>query len=95
MRDPTLAAVLSLIIPGVGQLYNGRILAGILTAGRASWLYRSLREPGLGFIADGLMAESGQPALDLVHHLLERALLGRDARQRAPAPAQWSSLCSP
>jgi TM2 domain-containing membrane protein YozV len=30
MRDPGLAAVLSLIIPGVGQLYNGRILAGIL-----------------------------------------------------------------
>lgn len=30
MRDPTLAAVLSAIIPGVGQLYNGRILAGIL-----------------------------------------------------------------
>jgi len=30
MRDPTLAAVLSLLIPGVGQLYNGRILAGIL-----------------------------------------------------------------
>ena len=30
MRDPGLAAILSLIIPGVGQLYNGRILAGIL-----------------------------------------------------------------
>jgi TM2 domain-containing membrane protein YozV len=30
VRDPGLAAVLSLIIPGVGQLYNGRILAGIL-----------------------------------------------------------------
>jgi TM2 domain-containing membrane protein YozV len=30
MRDPGLAAVLSLIIPGVGQLYNGRILVGIL-----------------------------------------------------------------
>ena len=30
MRDPTLAAVLSLIIPGVGQHYNGRILASIL-----------------------------------------------------------------
>ena len=29
MRDPALAAVLSLIIPGVGQLYNGRILAGV------------------------------------------------------------------
>jgi len=30
MRKPALAAVLSAIIPGVGQLYNGRILAGIL-----------------------------------------------------------------
>ena len=30
MRDPGLATVLSLLIPGVGQLYNGRILRGIL-----------------------------------------------------------------
>jgi TM2 domain-containing membrane protein YozV len=30
MRDPALAAVLSAVVPGVGQLYNGRILAGIL-----------------------------------------------------------------
>jgi TM2 domain-containing membrane protein YozV len=30
MRDPFTAGILSLIIPGVGQLYNGRILAGIL-----------------------------------------------------------------
>jgi TM2 domain-containing membrane protein YozV len=30
MRDPMLAGILSFIIPGVGQLYNGRILAGIL-----------------------------------------------------------------
>jgi TM2 domain-containing membrane protein YozV len=30
VRDPGLAAILSVIIPGVGQLYNGRILAGIL-----------------------------------------------------------------
>jgi TM2 domain-containing membrane protein YozV len=30
MRDPTLAAVLSAIVPGVAQLYNGRTLAGIL-----------------------------------------------------------------
>ena len=30
MRDSGLAAVLSVIIPGVGQLYNGRILTGIL-----------------------------------------------------------------
>ena len=45
MRDPTLAAVLSLIIPGVGQLYNGRILAGIL------WL---IITPGLWIGSGGL-----------------------------------------
>ena len=30
MRNPELAAVLSLLFPGVGQLYNGRIVRGIL-----------------------------------------------------------------
>lgn len=30
MRDPHLAGILSLLIPGIGQIYNGRILAGIL-----------------------------------------------------------------
>ncbi len=30
MHDPRVAAVLSAIIPGVGQFYNGRFLAGIL-----------------------------------------------------------------
>ena len=30
MRDSGVAAVLSLLIPGVGQFYNGRILPGIL-----------------------------------------------------------------
>ncbi|HVF56064.1 MAG TPA: hypothetical protein VM934_07930 [Pyrinomonadaceae bacterium] len=30
MRDPVLAGVLSFLIPGIGQLYNGQILAGIL-----------------------------------------------------------------
>lgn len=50
MRDPALAAVLSLLIPGVGQLYNGRILAGILwliltpgfwigTGGTLGWVF--------------------------------------------------------
>ena len=29
MRDPLLAGLLSFFIPGVGQLYNGRILRGI------------------------------------------------------------------
>ena len=30
MRDPRLAAVLRLIIPGVGQLYNGHTPSGVL-----------------------------------------------------------------
>ncbi|HTG17705.1 MAG TPA: hypothetical protein VK747_20825 [Blastocatellia bacterium] len=29
MRNPGLAAVLSFFIPGVGQIYNGKILRGI------------------------------------------------------------------
>ena len=46
MRNPGLAAVLSLIIPGVGQIYNGRILAGIL------WL---IITPGLWIGSGGLL----------------------------------------
>ncbi len=30
MREPLLAGILSLLIPGVGQIYNGRILIGII-----------------------------------------------------------------
>ena len=29
MRDPGIAAVLSFFIPGIGQIYNGRILRGL------------------------------------------------------------------
>ena len=46
MRDPTLAAVLSAIIPGVGQFYNGRVLSGIL------WL---IVTPGLWIGTGGLL----------------------------------------
>jgi TM2 domain-containing membrane protein YozV len=46
MRDPGLAAVLSAIILGVGQFYNGRILAGIL------WL---IITPGLWIGTGGLL----------------------------------------
>lgn len=30
MRDPFIAGLLSLLVPGLGQIYNGRILVGIL-----------------------------------------------------------------
>lgn len=30
MREPFLAGLLSLVVPGVGQLYNGQVLAGVL-----------------------------------------------------------------
>ena len=49
MRDPVLAGILSFLIPGVGQIYNGQILWGILwllltgvswigTAGLLGWV---------------------------------------------------------
>ncbi len=49
MRDPFLAGLLSFLVPGVGQLYNGRIVIGILwllltgiswigTAGTLGWI---------------------------------------------------------
>ena len=46
MRNPGLAAVLSLVIPGVGQIYNGRVLAGIL------WLFIT---PALWIGSGGLL----------------------------------------
>ena len=30
MRDPLIAGILSLLIPGLGQIYNGQILWGLL-----------------------------------------------------------------
>ncbi|HVG29436.1 MAG TPA: hypothetical protein VM864_06925 [Pyrinomonadaceae bacterium] len=49
MRNPTIAGVLSLLVPGLGQLYNGQIFWGILwllltgvswigTAGLFGWI---------------------------------------------------------
>ena len=46
MRDPNLAGILSLLIPGIGQLYNGRLLPGIL------WL---IITPGLWIGSGGLL----------------------------------------
>jgi len=46
MRDPVLAGILSFLIPGVGQLYNGQILAGIL------WL---ILTPGFWIGTGGLL----------------------------------------
>jgi len=46
MRDPGVAAVLSAIIPGIGQFYNGRFLTGIL------WL---IITPGLWIGTGGLL----------------------------------------
>jgi hypothetical protein len=44
MRDPGLAAVLSAIIPGVGQFYNGSILAD-----HHAWVVnRHRRSAGMG-----------------------------------------------
>lgn len=52
-KDPALAAVLSLLIPGIGQFYNGEILRGLFwliitpgfwigTAGLFGWPFHIL-----------------------------------------------------
>jgi TM2 domain-containing membrane protein YozV len=49
MRDPFIAGILSFLLPGLGQIYNGRILIGIIwlivtgvswigTAGTLGWI---------------------------------------------------------
>ena len=49
MRDPLIAGALSLLVPGLGQIYNGQVLWGILwliltgfswigTAGLLGWV---------------------------------------------------------
>jgi TM2 domain-containing membrane protein YozV len=30
MREPWIAGVLSLLIPGLGQIYNGRVIVGVI-----------------------------------------------------------------
>ena len=46
IRNPGLAAILSLIVPGVGQIYNGQFLWGIV------WL---LLTPGFWIGTGGLL----------------------------------------
>ena len=50
MRDPIIAGVLSLILPGLGQIYNGRVLAGIMWLILASGLWI-----GTGFLLGWLI----------------------------------------
>lgn len=49
MRDPFIAGLLSFLLPGVGQIYNGRVIIGIIwlivtgvswigTAGMFGWV---------------------------------------------------------
>ena len=49
IRDPRTARLLSLIVSGIGQIYNGRVLAGIL------WL---IVTPGFWIGTGGLLAPS-------------------------------------
>jgi len=53
MREPLLAGILSLLVPGLGQIYNGRIIVGIIwivltgfswigSAGLFGWVIHSI-----------------------------------------------------
>ena len=76
MRDPVLAGILSLIIPGVGQLYNGRILAGIL------WL---IFTPGF-WIGTGRHARMDLPPHRGLHGVLLRERASRQSLDRIENP---------
>ena len=49
MRNPIIAAVLSLIVAGLGQIYNGQILKGVLFI-VAQIINGALLYVGIGFI---------------------------------------------
>ena len=81
MRNPGVAAVLSAIIPGVGQFYNGRFLAGILwliitpglwigtggcSAGSATSSRPTPPTHTRGTIAPGLLGNDRAPSLTLL-----------------------------
>jgi TM2 domain-containing membrane protein YozV len=40
MRDPFIAGLLSLLVPGLGQIYNGRVIVGLiwLIVTGATWI---------------------------------------------------------
>jgi TM2 domain-containing membrane protein YozV len=40
MRDPFIAGLLSLLVPGLGQIYNGRVIIGLiwLIVTGATWI---------------------------------------------------------
>lgn len=40
MRNPIIAGILSLMVPGVGQIYNGRVLIGVtwMVVTGVSWI---------------------------------------------------------
>lgn len=53
MRDPYIAGVLSFLVPGIGQIYNGRIIIGVVwlfitgvswigSAGTLGWIFHIL-----------------------------------------------------
>lgn len=44
--SPGIAAVLSVVIPGLGQVYNGRLLAGLLWFLATSFGYWAVLIPG-------------------------------------------------
>lgn len=60
--NPGIAAVLSLIIPGAGQMYKGHVVRGLMWLAVVSIGYASIIVPGLLLhVICILMAASGDP----------------------------------
>jgi TM2 domain-containing membrane protein YozV len=73
-RDPALAAVLSLLIPGAGQIYNGDFLRGLF------WI---IVTPGIWLGTGGLLGWLAHVAAAVTARSRARRLL----RDGVPSPA--------
>ena len=58
MRNPVLAGILSLLLPGAGQIYNGRLRVGLMWLG-VSFIMWLLAFPTFGLTAIAFHAISG------------------------------------
>jgi TM2 domain-containing membrane protein YozV len=75
-KNPGLAAVISFIVPGVGQLYNGEIAKGIIIL-IGSWIIGWL--VGIFFLSHGGLYNSGYYIFIVLFNIIIRTYASYDA----------------
>jgi hypothetical protein len=76
MWSPLIAGVLSLVVPGLGQIYKGQIVGGILWFIFTVWFYLVLIFPGFALhLCCVIFAAAGDPNREPIS--LARAVMHR------------------